>query len=428
MKTTRRLALVCSTALVVALTGVSPTRSAAESPRPLLALAGNGTTASIVKLDPVSLRRRPGLPKVYVGLHDIPYSFSPDGALLALGSGRTGSFVIVDMRRMRRLGKLESGFTSAIAWLSRSRFVVVEGRWVEEERLLAATVVEVGRRIRVVARHALPPGQELMRFEKAGRSAVLLLGRARRWVTPHWPFSPRTSSQTVVLDGSRRVPSRRIPRNNRSSDRYVVPGLAVAPSGERAYVVPGEGAVAEVDLSSLDVMYHDLRGPRHAAETGGRRAGTCSAKAPPAMRPGWSKGRLAVSGRDDWTELGPDGPIQRSAPAGLRLVDTDDWSEAVLDEEADWFVWGGGFLATASSEPRRLSRVHARRDTAVPPPTAARRLPAHRDRAYLALGSNEYRSHRVRVVELSSGRTLRTVRVPGWFYPLNRAVPESCWC
>ena len=426
MKTTRRLALVCSTALVVALTGVSPTRPAAESPRPLLALAGNGTTASIVKLDPVSLRRRPGLPKVYVGLHDIPYSFSPDGALLALGSGRTGSFVIVDVRRMRRLGKLESGFTSAIAWLSRSRFVVVEGRWVEEERLLAATVVEVGRRIRVMARHALPPGQELMRFEKAGRSAVLLLGPRQALGHATLAVLAENELQTVVLD----VPAGTEPADPAQQpqlNRYVVPGLAVAPSGERAFVVPGDGAVAAVDLSSLDVTYHDLRGPRHAAETadgGGNVLGEGSTR-----DAAWlGQGTLAVSGRDDWTELGPDGPIQRSAPTGLRLVDTDDWSEAVLDEEADWFVWGGGFLATASSEPRRLAvytpdgTLRFRR----PLPLAGFQLTE--DRAYLALGSNEYRSHRVRVVELSSGRTLRTVRVPGWFYPLNRAVPESCWC
>ena len=372
------------------------------------------------------MRRQPGLPKVYVGLHDIPYSFSPDGALLALGSGRTGSFVIVDVRRMRRLGKLESGFTSAIAWLSRSRFVVVEGRWVEEERLLAATVVEVGRRIRVVARHALPPGQELMRFEKAGRSAVLLLGPRQALGHATLAVLAENELQTVVLD----VPAGTEPADPAQQpqlNRYVVPGLAVAPSGERAFVVPGDGAVAEVDLSSLDVTYHDLRGPRHVAETadgGGNVLGEGSTR-----DAAWlDQGTLAVSGRDDWTELGPDGPIQRSAPAGLRLVDTDDWSEAVLDEEADWFVWSGGFLATASSEPRRLAvytpdgTLRFRR----PLPLAGFQLTE--DRVYLALGSNEYRSHRVRVVELSSGRTLRTVRVPGWFYPLNRAVPESCWC
>ena len=68
----------------MALAGVTAAAAAAEPRRQLLALVGSGANESLVKVDPVSLRRLPGLPKVYVGLHYIPHSFSPDGSLLAL--------------------------------------------------------------------------------------------------------------------------------------------------------------------------------------------------------------------------------------------------------------------------------------------------------------------------------------------------------
>jgi hypothetical protein len=50
---------------------------------------------------------------VDVGLHDIPHAFSPDSALLALGSGRTPSIVVVDVQAMRQIGKLEFFVLSA---------------------------------------------------------------------------------------------------------------------------------------------------------------------------------------------------------------------------------------------------------------------------------------------------------------------------
>ena len=71
----------------------------------MLALIGNGTTESLARLHPAKLRPVAGRrSQVYVGLHDIPHAFSPDGSLLAIGSGRTSSVVVVDLVRMRIVG------------------------------------------------------------------------------------------------------------------------------------------------------------------------------------------------------------------------------------------------------------------------------------------------------------------------------------
>ena len=43
--------------------------------------------------------------------------------------------------------------------------------------------------------------------------------------------------------------------------RQSVPGLAVDPEGKRALVIPAGGRVAEVDLDSMEVAYHELSEP-----------------------------------------------------------------------------------------------------------------------------------------------------------------------
>ncbi len=92
-----------SAALAVSLPGGAAT----PPPSPVLALIGNGTTESLAWLDPATLRPAAGRrSQVYVGLHDIPHAFSPDGSLLAMGSGRTSSVVVVDLARMRFVGRL----------------------------------------------------------------------------------------------------------------------------------------------------------------------------------------------------------------------------------------------------------------------------------------------------------------------------------
>ena len=135
-----------------------------------------------------------------------------------------------------------------------------------------------------------------------------------------------------------------------------------------------------------------------------------------------------MTGGDDMIAQSPNGPVQRHENAGLRLVDTRTWQQTVLDKDVDWFAWTGD--SSSGSRTRfNGSSCSTRTATSASGRTllAANGVQVAGGRAYLTLG-NEYRRHRVRVVDLESGRTLRTVWVPGWFYPLSRESPEICWC
>jgi hypothetical protein len=98
----------------------------------------------------------------------------------------------------------------------------------------------------------------------------------------------------------------------------------------------------------------------------------------------------------------------------------------MLDGDVEWFTRTDRFLVGASFDPRqvvvfdRKGNLHHRHSLGSGVQVAGRY-------AYVILG-NEYRRHRVRVVALKTGRALRTVSVPGWFYPFNPAHPENCWC
>jgi hypothetical protein len=132
------------------------------------------------------------------------------------------------------------------------------------------------------------------------------------------------------------------------------PGLAVDPDSGRAFVVGAVPPVAEIDLATLAVRYHDLTRP--SSFLARLRSGlepTAQAKgAPdgPVRSARWlGDGMLAVWGYDSHgSVIGND--IQWSAtPAGLSLVDTRDWSIRTVDPTASEAVPAGPDLLTWSS-------------------------------------------------------------------------------
>jgi hypothetical protein len=397
----------------------------AERGRPLLALVGNGTTESVAWFEGASLKPLAGRRQVYVGLHDIPHAFSPDPSLLALGSGRTSSLVVVDLSAMRLLDKLDTRFTSALAWLSARRLLLIEHAYGS----LRARVIHVGPRgLRPVWGWPLPAHTSTLGVVSARGYVVLLL-------SPEGELGPARLA-VVAADGVRTVTLDRIQAGWTSFDpaaplsilRSSHPGLAVDAAGGRAFVVPGAGPVAEIHLSDLSVEYHSLE------ETAARRPadggpGNGAPSEGVHRQAAWlGHGIVAVAGEDHRSEEGPDGLVQTTAPAGLRLVDTRTWSVRTLDDAAVSFTRSDGLLIGTSFGPGRFSVYDAdgrllSRST-LPPASGLQVAGAH---AYVTLG-NEYGRHRVRVVDLRTGATLRTVRVPGWFFPLSRSSPQLCWC
>ena len=415
-----RILVALGAALAVSLPGGAAT----PPPSPVLALIGNGTTESLAWLDPATLRPAAGRrSRVYVGLHDIPHAFSPDGSLLAMGSGRTSSVVVVDLARMRLVGRIATRFTAALEWISLQRLVLIESA---RSSSLSAWVVAVEQaRLRIVEKLPLPAASELTAMSTAGGSIVLLLsprgelGRARLAVVDGKGL--RTVTLEQVSAGSTE------PNDPQSVVHFARPGLAVDAAANRAFVVSGDGSIAEVELESLTVSYHQLapvaRQPEAVADGGGGNLGEGSIR----IARWVGEGRFVVTGGDDMIAQSPNGVVQRHENAGLRLVDTTTWQQTVLDKDVDWFAWTGRFIVGQSYPPHRLVVFDPSGDLRFRRTLAANGVQVAGGSAYLTLG-NEYTRHRVRVVDLESGRTLRTVRVPGWFYPLRSSSPESCWC
>jgi hypothetical protein len=202
-----------------------------------------------------------------------------------------------------------------------------------------------------------------------------------------------------------------------------VPALAVDPGGERAYVVQADGPAAEVDLRTLQVAYHDLNAPRSLVSR------LSSWLTPPAeakasdgpRRDGrWlGDGLIAVTGSDDSRMVDQKGNVSyRTAPAGLAIVDTHDWTVRTLDSRADAVEVGGGvLLATAAyadgppmglvayGPDRKLKfRLFPHTTVSIPAVLAGR--------AYVSTGFDKVSGvDRIAIVDLTSGRVVARRRI-----------------
>ena len=152
-----------------------------------------------------------------------------------------------------------------------------------------------------------------------------------------------------------------------SGDRFVShqwnPGLALDPASGRAFVVQAGAPVAEVDLRRLSVRYHQLAEPISFL---GRLRDWLEPKAEakamegPERRALWlGDGRLAVTGVDYQASVDSHGHQQElDKPAGLKLIDTRNWSVRTLDHTTSSVTFaGGGLFAFGTSWDSRTSKI-----------------------------------------------------------------------
>ena len=377
-------------------------RGAAPGER-VLALVGRwGSPASeLVTLDSLSLR--PVSRRVAVGLFDIPQAFSPDGAALALGSGRRNGLRLVDLRRMRVAGDVPVG--GAVAALS----------WPLPERLLA--VVHAGRDLRLLV--VDPAARRPLLERRLRRSSLVGASLARdALVLLLAPLDAIGPTRLAVFDSSGHVRSVTLARIRSGWEppdpgkeprivRARTPGLANDPGAGRAFVFAADGSTAVVDLATLRVRYRRL--PLRRLADGGNSLADSSYR-----RAAWlGDGLVAVSGEDEWVETGPRGAVQRGRPAGLVVLDSRTWRARTISPRARWFSTAPGLLFVQGKRGRvaAYGLGGARRF----------RLPAGRGadvrviggRAYVG-GESDYRRHSVAVVDLATGRVLARPLVPGW--------------
>lgn len=299
----------------------------------------------LARVDARTLRYTRGR-QLNVGAYGSGWSFSPDRALLALGSFQPG-VLLVETRRLRVVARIPTGPTGQVlthAWVG-SRLLVVLGQCCENDQTSIAVVDPVLRR--VISRVDLAGSLEGV--ARARRALVLLLG-------PSKGIGP---SRLVVGDPEGHVRSVGIERIHSGRDtvgdgvltgRHARPALAVDPATDRAYVIGAGAPVAEVDLGTLAVGYQELSA---SVSLLGRLRGwlepVAEAKAPPVgptRSAAWlGDGLLAISGFDIDARIDGPGALQlRSIPAGLKLIDTRNWEVRTLDARTSSFVVANGRL------------------------------------------------------------------------------------
>lgn len=268
---------------------------------------------------------------------------SPDGGTLALGAGERGYVQLVDLERMRSLGTLDLGageFVERLHWTAPDRLLVSLGGLPGRAAALDPATGDV------LSSPELD-GTILVSSE-AGDDLVFLLapsegiGPAR--VARFDGRSVRVAELSEIRAGWEQVGE--VEEDYRA--RQVIPALAVDPAGTRALVVPAGNRVGEVDLRSMEVSYHDLSEPVSLL---GRLRDWLEPAAEAKLIDGpernavWlTHGLVAVSG----AQYAADGDDLDVTPAGLALIDPDDWSVRRVSEEPNWVELKGGALLAAA--------------------------------------------------------------------------------
>jgi hypothetical protein len=279
----------------------------------------------LVPYDPVRLV--PSGPAIRLGHFAHAWSISPDRSRFVAAAGwrptkgQPAALRFVNLATGQVQGTLslsgEFRRVAATAWVRGRVLAAVSG-----SRSTAVYSIDPERRLTISSVEF--PGVVVL-GERTRNGLVLLLASPDR-------IDPAT---IAVVDQSPRVRSvvlERITAGTTAAgvgqDRRTTvrrPGLALAPSGLRAFVFGGREPAASIDLRTLAVRYAPLRvmaAANKQAEGSVRTAATLP------------DGRIVVSGFD----------YGETTDVGLLLIDPKDWSRRILDPAADWFTVAGGLV------------------------------------------------------------------------------------
>lgn len=390
------------------------TGSATAGPeRPLLGLVEGPESATLVRVDPNTLRPLRAN-AVRLGLVS-SWSFSPDRSRLVVSTGGRQlrgcplySLKFFAARTMRPSSELPlgRGGIAAFAWLRFDRLLALRYGCGPSGFSLVVVDPVAGRTLMIE-----PIEGEVFRVARTATELVALVA-SRDAIAP---------SRLLVLDVDGVVRARTleaIPGGTQHGpedvESYTWPGLAV--DGQRAFVVSAHGLVADVDLATLAVTY---RRPAGRALSARLKAAEGSSR-----RALWlGDGLLAVSGKDDEVFARAEGGLNmRDRPAGVSVIDTRSWNVRVLDSDGDSFVSADGLLYVTrygwDSSSQKLTAMGvaaydfdgSKRFHVVPHAVAHLEL-VYQGRAYVGL---DRQRGRYLVVDIASGRVVgtRTARLP----------------
>ncbi len=332
--------LVAAAAAAVALFAVASAQPHAAGPAkapPLLGIVyDRAPFDTLVRLDRKTVRPVRVGPRVDLRFSSYTWAFSPDRSRIAFGRKGDNDGVhldlaeaflrIVDPQAMRieRDFSLGGGILQEPpAWLTADRIAAVK---FPPNGLGSELVVADPLQGRVLERRALPFGS-LAAQQGGARFGVLTASRDGMAPVELLVVDGDGSIRSTVLDrisGGRVV----VDATDSTTDE-VHPALAVTRDGSRAFVIAADGMIADVDLASLAVVYHQVRlstptrAKLHSAAFRYARI--------------LSSGLIALTGDDVRTVIdntsGSDVP--ETISAGLWLIDPKKWSARLLDRYAD---------------------------------------------------------------------------------------------
>jgi hypothetical protein len=380
----------------------------------------------LVRVDPVTLRRSGrSLP---VGAYTSVWAFSPDHSQVALGNWRGRPRVrFVALGPMRSRGEVQladRGEVDLLTWATPSRLLALVQ---EGSSAVAPQVVTVDARAHRVLGSTPLPGW-ILRTEPSADGLVALSVSDDQIAPVQLAVADATGAvRTVRLEQIAGGFVSSAPGSGSDVRQAELPGLAVDPAGERAYVVGADQLVAEVDLQTLAVTYHDLQQPRSlfARATSLRPLATAKGSAGHIERALWlGNGTLALAGEDDseTTSIDTRGNTVihwATVPTGLKIVDTRSWSVRTIDPNVSEFSFAGGsLLGTGTLLPPDAARATG---TGLVAYDLAGRKLFHRfgtdydlftrtAGSYLYVYRNEHGADHVLVLKLPSGRLVRDLR------------------
>jgi hypothetical protein len=294
-------------------------------------LSSDNLATELARLDPRTLRRLPGDRLKLTGTWPM-LAVAPDRSTAVLGN-EEGDLAVVDLLHLRRLGAIRTDAPSMVAsgwnWVGRSRLLLIG---TSQEAATEVLAVDVNAR-RLVHRQRVDGVAQ--GYARLPHGLALLvtpaneIGRARLVVS-----DANAGLRTVTL-AEINAGFKQFDDTDGSGPRMeqAVPGIAADPTGQRIYVVPAGGPLAEVDLASLEITYHRL-GP--SASLLQRLARWWAPPAEAKIISGSSRnalwlgdGQLAVTGYD-----GSAKGHHREIPSGLQLIDTADWTVRQVDRHS----------------------------------------------------------------------------------------------
>jgi hypothetical protein len=326
--------LVAAAAVALALAGGAP---AAAAP----VLGFDWPSRTLAWFDPATLARVAS-PRPDVADNTCDWAFSPDGAAVALAGCNSGSLRLVDVRRMKLLGDVQPAdhfysWIVGLAWLRADRLLAVADRTPVSDVL----VIDASTR-RVVK--TVPLRGSAWGTRVVGDELVVLVGK-------HGGY---TAARVVVVDAdgaTRTVTLGRVSIGNivtyaktgEPRTRTRTPGFTVDPDGGRAFVVNKSLVVAEIDVASLAVTYHELA----------RRTLQKSIEGPQRLAEWLGDGKLVIGG-GDWKA----GKTETAKPIGIQFVDTRDWTSRTIDAHSLWYDVIGGLIGVNGEGARRTYVVY----------------------------------------------------------------------